>query len=335
MNPLSANPVYDISLSYQKTAAMSAAIKLDIFTIIGGSRKSAQQIAEAAGCSVRGVRILCDFLCVIGLLEKDTDLYNLGDDAKRFLDRSSPACIADIIDFFAAPETVDQVMRDSVSYIKAGGASGLTNVSSDNPVWVKFALAMVPFSSVEAKRTAAYMAKRAMKPRHVLDVAAGHGLFGIEAAKLSGDAFVTAIDWANVLEVAKKNASAAGLAERYRTVSGNAFDVDWGTGYDLILLPNILHHFDPQGCIRLLAKSKQSLCEGGSVFIIEMVPNADRISPPEQAAFAFLMLATTPLGDAYTAGEYEEMAQKAGLSLANSMRLLPTPVTLMEFKNLI
>lgn len=332
MNPLSNNPVYDACLAYQKTAAMSAAIKLDIFTTIGSRRLSSHQVAEATGASLRGIRILCDFLCVIGLLEKDNDLYGLSDDARRFLDRSSPACLADIIDFFAAPETITQVMSDPVTFVKAGGASGLTNVSSDNPVWVKFALAMVPFSSVEAKRTAAYMAKRAMKPRQVLDVAAGHGLFGIEAAKLTNDTFVTAIDWANVLEVAKKNADAAGIGDRFKTVSGNAFDVEWGTGYDVILLPNILHHFDPEGCIRLLAKAKKSLGESGCVFIIEMVPNADRISPPEQAAFAFLMLATTPMGDAYTAVEYEEMARKAGLSLANSMRLLPTPVTLMEFK---
>ncbi|MFA5322448.1 MAG: class I SAM-dependent methyltransferase [Smithella sp.] len=333
MNPISANPVYDISLSYQKTAAMNAAIKLDIFTTIGEHRLSADQIAEAAGCSSRGVRILCDFLCVIGLLAKDTNLYNLSDDAKRFLVRSSPYCLADIVDFFAAPETVSLVMNDPRSYVKTGGASGLTNVSSDNPVWVKYAQAMVPFASVEAKRTASYISKRAMHPRNVLDVAAGHGLFGIEVAKPRGDAIVTAIDWANVLDVAKKNADAAGLDNRYKTISGNAFEVDWGNNYDLILLPNILHHFDPDGCIFLLGKARQSLCANGSVFVIDIMPNPDRVAPSEQAAFAFFMLATTPHGDAYTGSEYEQMAKTAGLSLVNSMRLVPTPQTLLEFKS--
>lgn len=332
MHSISANPVYDISLSYQKTAAMTAAIKLDIFTKIGERRLSADQIVAVAGGSSRGVRILCDFLCVIGLLEKDMDLYKLSDDAKRFLDRSSPYCLADIIDFFAAPETVALVMSDPESYVKTGGASGLANVSSDNPVWVKYAQAMVPFASVEAKRTAAYIAKRAMYPRSVLDVAAGHGLFGIEVAKLRGDASIMAIDWTNVLEVAKKNAESAGLGNRYKTISGNAFEVDWGNNYDLILLPNILHHFDPDGCAHLLVKARQSLCASGSVFVIDIMPNPDRISPPEQASFAFLMLATTPHGDAYTASEYEQMAKKAGLSPVNSMRLLPTPQTLLEFR---
>lgn len=332
MNKISDNPVYDISLSYQKTAAMKAAIKLEIFTHIGNGRLNVEQISDMTGASLRGVRILCDFLCVIGLLEKISNLYSLSVDAKRFLDRKSPYCLADIIDFYAAQDVISLIMDDPSSYVLAGGASGLTNVSPDNPVWVKFAQAMVPFTSITAKRTAAYVTKKAMQPHKVLDVAAGHGLFGIEVAKVVIDTLVTAIDWANVLEVAKKNADSAGLSHRYKTKSGNAFDIAWGDNYDLVLLPNILHHFDQDECVRLLSKVKDSLSIDGSVFVIDIMPNPDRVSPPEQAAFAFLMLATTPKGDAYTCDEYGMMAETAGLTLVDSIKLLPTPQTLLEFK---
>jgi len=332
MNKISNNPVYDISLSYQKTAALNAAIKLDIFTAIGKHCLTVEQIADVTGGSLRGVRILCDFLCVIGLLEKNTNLYNLSVDAKRFLDRTSHHCLTDVIDFLAAPEIVSLVMNDPASYVIRGGASGLTTLSPDNPVWVTFARAMVPFRSVAAKRTAAYIARRSMHPRKVLDIAAGHGLFGIEVAKVISDASVMAIDWANVLEVARRNADLAGLADRYQTTSGNAFEVDWCDNYDLILLPNILHHFDQDGCVCLLCKAKESLSIDGSVFVIDIIPNPDRVSPPEQAAFAFFLLATTPTGDAYTCAEYETMAEAAGLTLVDSMQLLPTPLTLLQFR---
>ena len=55
---------------------------------------------------------------------------------------------------------------------------------------------------------------------------------------------MVALDWASVLEVAKENAQAAGVADRYTTLEGSAFDVDYGSGYDLVLLTNFLHHFD-------------------------------------------------------------------------------------------
>jgi len=332
MNKLSNNPVYDISLSYQKTAAMKAAVELDIFSIVGDQSLSVEQISSSAGASLRGVRILCDFLCTICLLEKNTNLYNLTEDAKRFLDRLSPYYIGDVIDFLASPEIVSMIMDDPKSYVLKGGSSGLTIISQQNPVWVKFARAMMPFASVAAKRTTAYIAKKNMKPRKILDVAAGHGLFGIEVANVIKDALVTAIDWENVLAVAGENAALSGVADRYKTISGNAFEIDWGDNYDLILLPNILHHFDQDECIHLLGKSKNSLSVDGSIFVIDLMPNPDRISPPEQATFAFRMLATTPMGDAYTCAEYEAMAETAGLTLAGSMNLLPTYQTLMEFK---
>jgi len=329
---ISNNLVYDISLSYQKTAAMTAAIKLDLFTIIGDNCLTAGQISDAAGSSLRGIRILCDFLCVIGLLEKNGVVYRLSADARMFLDRKSPYCLADITDFLAAPETVSLVMNDPASYVLKGGATGLSNISPDNPVWLKFALAMVPFASVTAKRTAAYISNRGMQPRRVLDIAAGHGLFGIAVANVIETASITAIDFSNVLEIARRNADSAGLHDRYGTINGNVFEVEWDGKYDLILLPDILHHFDMNKCICLLNKSKESLSAGGAVFVIDIMPNSDRISSPEQAAFAFLMLATTPDGDAYSCDDYGTMAKQAGLTLAGSIQLLPTPHTLMEFR---
>jgi hypothetical protein len=332
MKNISNNPVYDISLSYQKTAAVKAAINLGIFTTIGSRSLGIEQISNSTGGSQRGMRILCDFLCVIGLLEKKENLYGLSDDAKMFLDRASPYCLADIMDFYAAPEIVSLVMDDPASYVMSGGASGLTNISPDNPVWVTFARAMVPFASVTAKRTSAYISTRSLRPRTVLDVAAGHGFFGIEVARTLTDAVITAIDWENVLAVASQNAGLAGVANRYNTITGNAFEVNWGSGYDLILLPNILHHFDPDACVSMFGRARNALAAGGSVFVIDIVPNPDRVSPPEQAAFALMMLATTPHGDAYTFGDYETMAGKAGLVVADSMKLKPTIQTLIEFR---
>src|SRR5438132_1399036 len=79
--------------------------------------------------------------------------------------------------------------------------------------------------------------------RKVLDISSGHGMFGIDVAKHNPQAHVYALDWKNVLEVARENAARFGVAERFHTIPGSAFDVDMGSGYDLVLLPNFLHHF--------------------------------------------------------------------------------------------
>jgi hypothetical protein len=332
MTDLFENPVFDIALAYQKTAALIAAVKLDIFTIIGAEKMSLDQLVSHTGASDRGLRILCDYLTVIGLLKKQDSLYSLTQTAKTFLDEAAPLAMGKIVDFVAAPEILDLFLDDPASYVRRGGSNGLANVSADNPVWVRFAKAAVPFAATTAKRVAAHVAALPEPPYTVLDIAAGHGLFGIEIAKKLPEALVTAVDWAPVLTVARANAEAAGVFDRFRMQPGNVLDMDWGGDFDLILLPNFLHHFDMETCTTLLRKVRASLSIEGRALGIDFVPNEDRVSPPIPAMFAFWMLATTPGGDAYTLRELDEMARNAGFRGVSSRPLAPTPETLIIFE---
>ena len=333
MSDSAENPVFEIAMAYQKTAALIAAVKLDIFTTIGAEVMSLDDLASRTGASGRGLRVLCDYLTVIGLLKKQDSRYALTHISKTFLDESAPLAVGKIVDFVAAPEILDLFLNDPAAYVRRGGSSGLANVSPDHPVWVRFAKAAVPFAAAAAKRVAAHVANLADPPYTVLDIAAGHGLYGIEVAKILPEALVTAVDWAPVLTVTRANAEEAGVVDRFRMLAGNALDMDWGSDYDLILLPNFLHHFDFEICTSLLRKVKASLAVGGQVWGIDLVPNEDRVSPPIPAMFAFWMLATTPGGDAYTIRELDEMARNAGFSGATTRALAPTPESLIVFES--
>ncbi len=153
---------------------------------------------------------------------------------------------------------------------------------------------------------------QATGPLRVLDIAAGHGQFGIAIAKRNPQAEITAVDWAPVLEVARSNAKAAGLDGRYRPIAGNALTVDVGRDYDVVLLTNFLHHFDRQTCTTFLSKVHDALRAGGRVAALEFVPNDDRVTPPQTAPFSMTMLALTPAGDAYTFAEFQQMLTEAG-----------------------
>ena len=50
----------DAILGYQKTAALKAALALDLFTAISQNGGDFHRIAEHTGASARGIRILCD-----------------------------------------------------------------------------------------------------------------------------------------------------------------------------------------------------------------------------------------------------------------------------------
>ena len=184
---------------------------------------------------------------------------------------------------------------------------------------------MAPMMAMPSQLMAQLLDPAADRKLKVLDIAAGHGLFGLAFATRNPQVEVTALDWANVLEVAKENAGRAGVSERFQMIPGSAFEADFGSGYDIVLLTNFLHHFDPPTNEELLRKIHASLNDGGRAVTLEFVPNDDRISPPEAAGFAMVMLGSTPSGDAYTFREFEQMFTNAGFS-HNEIHALPPSI---------
>ncbi|HCX29346.1 MAG TPA: methyltransferase type 12 [Blastocatellia bacterium] len=311
--------------AYQRTEGLKAAIELEAFTAIGEGNTTVPEIAKRCGASERGTRILCDFLCIMGFLNKDGSRYSLTPDSAMFLDKRSPAYLGGAIEFISSP-MITESFKNFTEVVRKGGTTMTDGgtIAPENPIWVKFARAMAPMMALPAQLTAKLVDPTADRKLKILDIAAGHGLYGLAFAKNNSQASVVALDWPNVLEVAKENARNAGVAERYSTIEGSAFDVDFGAGYDLILLTNFLHHFDPPTNEVLLRKVYAALAEGGRAVTLEFVPNEDRISPPDAAAFSVTMLGSTPSGDAYTFPELESMFTNAGFSRSEIHRLPPS-----------
>ena len=315
--------LFDTFNAYQRTQAIKTGIELGIFTIIGEGNTTAKAIADKAGASERGTRILCDFLVISGFLTKEGSTYGLTPDTAMFLDKRSPAYMGTVSEFILSPHVMENFDRLTEA-VRNGGCTHENAFEPDNPMWVNFARAMAPMMAMPAQLMAHLVDPAKDKKLRVLDIAAGHGLFGIAFAKQNPQAEITPVDWPNVLGVAKENAQAAGVADRYHPNPGSAFDVDYGTGYDLVLLTNFLHHFDKETCETLLSKVRASLADGGRVATLEFVPNDDRVTPPQAAAFSMQMLGGTPSGDAYTFAELEQMFQNAGFAGSEMHELPPT-----------
>jgi hypothetical protein len=317
---------FETMSAYQRSAAIKAAVELELFTAIAEGNQTTRALAEKCGASERGVRILCDYLTVMGFLKKENGAYSLTQDSAVFLDKHSPGYMGDATRFLLSPmlmkgfETLTDAVRQGGTAMPDEGT-----VPPENPIWVEFAHAMAPMMMGPAQMMTQKLGMEAGRKIKVLDIAAGHGMYGITVARANPDAEVVAVDWPNVLEVAKENARQAGIEGRHSTIPGSAFDVDFGGPYDLVLLTNFLHHFDTETCVKLLEKIHAALAEGGRVATIEFVPNEDRVSPPPSAMFSMVMLAGTPAGDAYTFREFEEMFSRAGFTRSELHQLDPTP----------
>jgi len=311
--------------AYQRTAALRAAIELGLFTAIGEGATTAPEIARRTKAAERGVRILCDYLVMMGFLTKTGNSYGPTPDTSTFLDRRSPAYLGGAIGFLGNP-MLTAAFQELTAAVRKGGTamSGEGSLAPEHPMWVEFARSMMPLMAMPAELMSKVLDAGRGDRWKVLDIAASHGVFGLTLARHNPNAQIVALDWANVLEVAKENAKAAGVADRYSTIPGSAFEAAYGEGYDIVLLTNLLHHFDAAGCEDILRRCHAALKPGGRVAILEFVPNDDRVTPPISAGFALIMLATTPAGDAYTFAEYQQMLRNAGFASSEVHALLPT-----------
>ena len=305
--------IFGVLNAFQTTAALKAGIQMDIFTAIADGADQTEAIAQKVSASERGVRILCDYLAIHGFLTKSDGCYGLTQESAIFLNRHSPAYMGTLANFLASEEAKRNFDALAES-VKKGGTSVAQgdNTRPNDELWVNFARSMAPLTTVSAGFIAELAGAKEGKACKVLDIAAGHGIFGITIAKQNPNAHVTAADWAPVLAVAKENAAAAGVADRVAFLPGSAFEAELGDGYDIVLLANIFHHFDIPTCEKLMRRVHAALKPGGKAITLEFVPNEDRVSPPMAAGFSLIMLANTDSGDAYTFSEYEKMFRNAG-----------------------
>jgi 2-polyprenyl-3-methyl-5-hydroxy-6-metoxy-1,4-benzoquinol methylase len=326
--PVTPELYYEMVNGHHRTAAIKAAIDLDLFRAIGDGPGDVASLARQCSASERGIRILCDFLTVKGVLVKNDGHYRHSPTSAAFLDPRSPACMAPTAKFLLNPDMLTPYSQ-LTEIIRTGHTTlpGDGNVEPENPVWVEFAKSMVPMVAPVAPPFASVVLEGHTGPMRVLDIAAGHGLYGITVAKQNPQATITGLDWAAVLQVALDNARKAGVEDRYQMKPGSAFDVEFGGPYDAVLLTNFLHHFDKPTCVALLKKVRAALAPGGRAVTLEFVPNEDRVSPPMPATFSMIMLATTPSGDAYTLSDLTEMYTEAGFTSITSHPIPMSPQT--------
>jgi len=140
--------VIDAFQAFHRTAAVKASVELDLFTAIGEGLDTVQALATRCQAAERGIRILCDYLVVIGFLRKESNHYALGVDAATFLDRHSPAYFGSTVSYFACD--LNQAAFAGLTAVVQRGGTALPGdgvLAPEHPVWVEFARAMAPIGA--------------------------------------------------------------------------------------------------------------------------------------------------------------------------------------------
>ena len=299
----------EIATGYRAAQVVLAANRLGLFQALCRETSDLDTLADKLSCNVRALRILCDALVSLGLLQKESAKYRTHADVIEFFTPGKPTSKAAMLSHHAVLYQRWARLFDSVKTgcpaPADGPCMGLSSSKED------FAQAMADSGRASAERTVAFLDLGSAS--RVLDVGGGPGIYAIAMCSANPKLQVTVLDDDETLVVARKNVADAGLADRISFVAGDFFSVSMPNEFDYIFVSNVIHMFSSQDNGRLISRAASHLVPGGKICIKDFFISEDRTEPVWSALFSVNMLVNTVGGQCYSREEVEGWFAAAGL----------------------
>jgi SAM-dependent methyltransferase len=300
----------EISLARSAVAALDAADTLGVLDALSSQPGGSVELVERCGISANGARVLLNALEGLGLLEPRN-----GDG------------------FVISPRTVAVLRKsrmDSLAEVIRGGRSRVGGDTTPG------AADFYPDVVEELGDIYAYLARKAaelIEPvgSTVLDLGAGAAPWSIGLAQRRPNLQVTAVDLPEIVPATDHAVNAAGLTNRFRIVGGDMFSTEIPGQFDLVLLGNICHLFDPERNKQLLARVHAMLAPNGTVALLDILPSDDPAAYRSVALYELSLLTRSASGQVYRKDTFQEWLTDAGFSAPRFHLLGGTPpITLIQ-----
>lgn len=327
--PVTPDRLMQFAFAYAPTLIVEAAIHHRIFDVLDQGAKTIGQLSQATGASVRGLRILLNALVSLEFLDKAEQNYSLTPESAAFLVSTNPSFHGGLF-----RHTSSQLLPkwlELTEVVRTGKpATAINQEAAGVDFFHQFVNDIFPMSYPAARSLAQVLnVAETDSPLHVLDLAAGSGVWGITIAQHSPQVQVTAIDWAGVIPITQANVDRLGLSDRVQCIEGDLLIADFGSGYDLATLGHILHSEGEPRSRKLLHKVFEALVPGGTIAIAEWLINEDRTGPINATIFAVNMLVNSEEGDTYSFAEISDWLTEAGFIDARTVEAPgPSPLIL-------
>lgn len=307
-----------ITVNFEPLRCLRLADELGLLTCIEAGERTPQGIERASGVSARGAAGLLNLLCAMGWLNKTVGGYSLAPHSRPALKHAAATPDA------RAPQgrtkgewkwrRLAECVRTGRPYQKIGEQQGAEEYF---PLLVQ---QLYDSHQAEAARLGERLrALHSTDEGRILDLACGSGVWGLTAARGLPGWQVTLQDFPGVLEISRKYVDQLGLGGRVEYLAGSMKEVGLGEErFDIAILGNILHCEGEAACGELILRVGRAIRPGGTLAIIDTVPNEERTGPLWPLAFALNMLMHTEEGGTYTVGEISAWLRAAGLSVLES-----------------
>jgi len=303
--------------AYWESAALMAAVELDVFTAIARGQDTIAAVARAAGIGERNAERLLTALVAMTLLTFEDGANGVGSgrfanapDVERFLVKDSDRYAGPWI-LFTKPRwdaygKMSERLRSSAVH-KLGAYEEFT---VDDARRYHAATYSIGMGAARLFSRSVDLSGRKL----MLDLGGGSGAYSIVATTAFPGLKAIVLDLPPVAVVAREYIAANKAEDRVSALAGDFTETAFPQGVDVVVMASNLPQYEPALIRLVVAKAFSALVPGGEMHLIGETLHDDRRGPLSAALWGLNEGVYGSTGRAHTEGEVKGYLSDAGFA---------------------
>jgi hypothetical protein len=335
-----ATRIMEVGLGFWPSKVLLTAVEFEVFTTLGASSMTGEELGHALGLHPRGIWDFFDALTALGFLEREGSgahgRYRNTATTAQFLDKNSPAYMGGMLEMcnqrlFRFWADLGEALKTGQpqNEVKHSGRSMFETLYEDEARLEQFASAMRGISAPNFHA----LAERFdfSKYQTLCDVGGATALLSTVVAKRHPHLHCLSFDLPQVEPIAKRWIAKEGMSDRVQAISGDFLTQPLPQA-DVITMGLILHDWNLQKKQHLVRLAHAALPPGGAFIAIEnLIDDARR-----ENAFGLMMSLNMLIefGDAFdfTGADFWSWCKQAGFSRYEILPLAGTCSAAIAYK---
>ncbi len=298
--------------------------RLGVFDALKNGEQGAEEIARRIGCDAAATNALLAGLNGFGYLKRRKGLYSLTRSSAKWLVRDSQSSMVEAMLFMA---DIWDALAGMETAVKSGRAPDFHELRKPPEFWSRYLRGLAIFAKFVADEITK-KARLTSPPSRLLDVGGGHGVYSAAFCKKYPALKAEVLDLAPACDQGRKITAELGYSDRVSFREGDFKTADWGKGFQLVLLFNIIHTVPPDQAKKIIAKAFSALEPGGSVVILDSEHPGGENNLSATAGFNELFFFLINGTSVYPEDWIRDWVAAAGFKNWKRKRLLRMPMTL-------
>lgn len=320
-------PVLDTLAAAGLARTLMVASKIGVFAALADGPRTAQAVAHACQSDARATAMLLDALVGADYVRRragkfEPPEFELASVARTWL---VPDARRSLHEHMLLMEIVWHWLEHYEAFVRTGRALDVHR-DLDEAGWSLYERGMRSLAALSLDE----FLLRTPVPRNataMLDIGGAHGAYSARLCRRHPRLSATILDLPEATRHSAELVRAEGLGDRLQQCEGDARTHDLGEQrWDLVLVSNLVHHFDDETNAALMVRIARALRPGGIVVVQEPMNAEDGSAVGGQiGSLASFYFATLSASSTWTAGQIAAWQRAAGLKPRKPMRYASVP----------